>query len=129
MGRFRGLVVLSLVLWGMAGTPAPAKEFEVSLGNRSYLIDLPSHPSGAVIVGLHAAASTPDDFRQTTGMSTRALPKGYAVIYPKGSGDATHLSWNGFYCCGLAQASRIDDIGFLDRVIAHDAIFRRKVYR
>jgi polyhydroxybutyrate depolymerase len=123
MCGFRGLMILGLVLCGLTAAPALAREVQVNLGARSYLIDLPAHPSGAMIVGLHAAASSPVDFRDTTGMSARALPKGYAVVYPRGTGNEDHLSWNGLYCCGSAQANRVDDMRFLDLVIA-DAVAR-----
>lgn len=112
------LCILAL-LW--AGGQAVADVQTVVLGTRSYLIDLPAHPTGAMIVGLHAAASTPVEFRDKTGLSAQALPRGYAVIYPQGTGPQQHLSWNGFYCCGFAQISKVDDMGFLDMVIADAA--------
>lgn len=114
------LCVLALIL---AGGQAVADPQTVVLGTRSYLIDLANHPTGAMIVALHAAASTPTELRQKTGLSSRALPKGYAVIYPQGTGSEKHLSWNGFYCCGEAQIERVDDMRFLDLVIA-DAVAR-----
>jgi polyhydroxybutyrate depolymerase len=43
------------------------------------------------------------------------------VIYPQGTGTSQNLSWNGFYCCGSAQVDRVDDMGFLDLVIADAA--------
>jgi polyhydroxybutyrate depolymerase len=112
------LCLLALI-W--AGGQAVAEQQLVTFGTRSYLIDLADHPSGAMIVALHAAASTPTEFRDKTGLSARALPKGYAVIYPQGTGSPQHLSWNGFYCCGSAQVERVDDIRFLDLVIADAA--------
>ena len=88
---------------------------------RSYLIDLPSRQSGAIIVALHSAASTPTEFREKSGLSSRALPNGYAVIYPRGTGDEASLSWNGLYCCGNGQVENVNGIGFLDLVIADAA--------
>ena len=101
--------------------PVFARDVQVGLGGRHYLIDLPLHPSGAMIVALHAAARSAEDLRDTTGLSPRALAKGYAVIYPQATGTAKHASWNGLYCCGDAQIDRVDDIGFLDKVIADAA--------
>lgn len=123
--QFLGLIMWRICLLALmlATGPAVAEQQLVTLSGRSYLIDLAAKPSGAMIVALHAAASSPADFRQTSGLSTRALAKGYAVIYPKGTGDQQHLSWNGFYCCGSAQVDRVDDVRFLDKVIA-DAVAR-----
>jgi polyhydroxybutyrate depolymerase len=97
---------------------------DVPIGNsgRHYLIDLPAHPNGAMIVALHAAARSPEDMRKTTGLSPRALAQGYAVIYPQATGGEDHASWNGFYCCGAAQSNQVDDMGFLDKVIADASV-------
>jgi polyhydroxybutyrate depolymerase len=116
----RSVLALMLFFWF---DPLSAEEMRVDLGGRFYLIDLADHPSGAMIVALHAAARSPQDMRATTGLSPRALAKGYAVIYPQATGGAKRASWNGLYCCGDAQVNQVDDIGFLDTVIA-DAVVR-----
>ena len=103
--------------------PLYAEEVRVDLGSRFYLIDLPDRPSGAVILALHAAARSAEDMRATTRLSPRALAKGYAVIYPQATGGAKRAAWNGLYCCGDAQTNNVNDIGFLDKVIA-DAVAR-----
>lgn len=90
----RLILVLILVF---CAAPINAKALRVDLGGRFYLIDLPDHPSGAMIVALHAAARSPEDMRATTGLSTRALAKGYGVIYPLASGATKRAAWNGFY--------------------------------
>lgn len=114
------MLCLMLVFGGTCGL---AKEVYISLGARFYLIDLPVHPTGAVIVALHAAARSPEDMRTTSGLSPRALAQGYAVIYPQATGGPDHAAWNGFYCCGRAQMTQVNDMGFLDKVIA-DAVAR-----
>lgn len=115
-------IILALMLV-LSVQPLSAEEMRVDLGGRFYLIDLPDHPSGAIIVALHAAARSPEDMRATTGLSPRALAKGYAVIYPQATGGAKRSAWNGLYCCGDAQVNQVNDIGFLDKVIA-DAVAR-----
>lgn len=109
------ILALLFVFWGGSACAAPLR---VDLGARFYLIDLSDHPSGAVIVALHAAARSAQDLRATTNLSPRALAKGYAVIYPQATGGPQRAAWNGFYCCGDAQVTQIDDMGFLDKVIA-----------
>ena len=101
-----------------------AEQQKVLLGNRMYLIDLPDNPNGSLILALHDASGTPEEFRMKIRLSGPALAKGYAVIYPEGSGK----SWNGFYCCGYAQVKNIGDIRFLDLVIS-DATSRFELDR
>ncbi len=109
------------VLLCLLAFPVAAKQEQVVLGNRTYLIDLPARPNGSMIVALHNAAGAPEEFRSKIRLSAPALAQGYAVIYPRGSGAQDQLSWNGLYCCGYAQENRIADVVFLDKVIADAA--------
>jgi polyhydroxybutyrate depolymerase len=43
------------------------------------------------------------------------------VIYPAGSGRTRLLTWNAGHCCAYAARERVDDVAFLDRVIADAA--------
>lgn len=105
-----------LVLLLALATPPAAAE-TVRLGDRSYRIDLPANPQGApVIIGLHGGGGSADQFARSSGLSRPANRQGYAVIYPEGTGRAA--TWNGGYCCGSAQRNRVDDMAFLDAVIA-----------
>ena len=84
---------------------------------RYYRIDLPDDPSMArVILGLHGGGGNPDQFARSSGLSNAALRLGYTVIYPAGTGRIP--TWNVGYCCGQAQRNQVDDIAFIDRVIA-----------
>ena len=97
---------------------------DVALGARSYLIDLPLRASKApVILVLHGGGGNPAQFARNSGFSRPALAKGYAVIYPAGSsrGRLALLTWNGGYCCAYAAQARVDDVAFLDAVIADAA--------
>lgn len=96
---------------------AAAEVKQVVLAGRSYVIDLPARPTGAMIVALHNASGDPAEFRDAILLTGPALAQGYAVIYPQGTGNA----WNGFYCCWPAQQRRTPDIQFLDTVIADAA--------
>lgn len=108
---------LTLLLIALAA-PSFAAPQEVNLGDRRYLIELPDHPSGAMILALHGGGGNPEQFAQASGFSAPALAAGYAVVYPAGSGRSRLLTWNAGYCCAYAQRQHIDDIGFLDQVIA-----------
>lgn len=102
----------------LAASPALAERQQVSLQGRSYLIDIPPDPSGAMIIALHGGGGNPEQFARNSGLSGPAMAAGYAVIYPAGSGRGPLLTWNAGYCCAYAQRNRIDDLGFLDAVVA-----------
>lgn len=111
------LAMILAVLWASA-----AGAETVSLGDRSYRIDLPARAEGApVILALHGGGGNPDQFARSSGLSRPANAAGYAVIYPAGSGRTRLLTWNGGYCCGYAARAGVDDIGFLDAVVADAA--------
>ena len=110
----------SLLLLLILALPAQAET--IRLGDRSYRIDLPARVANApVILALHGGGGSADQFARSSGLSRPANRQGYAVIYPEGTGRAG--TWNGFYCCGSAQRNRVDDVAFLDAVIA-DAVAR-----
>lgn len=111
---FRLVLLLCLIL-------APAAWAEtVRLDGRSYRIDLPARPEGApVIVALHGGGGGAEQFARASGLSRPANRQGYAVIYPEGTGRLA--TWNGGYCCGMAQRRGVDDAAFLDAVIADAA--------
>lgn len=91
-------------------------------GKRSYVIDLPSRTTNApIILSLHSGGGNPDQFARNSGLSRPALAKGYAVIYPAGTGFRQRLAWNGGYCCGAAARNGVDDLAFLDAVVADAA--------
>ena len=110
-----GLVLLAWPVWADSQT--------VTIGDRSYVIDLPAKAAGApIILALHGGGGNPDQFARNSGFSKPALQQGYAVIYPAGSGRlAKLLTWNGGYCCAYAAQAKIDDVAFLDTVVADAA--------
>jgi polyhydroxybutyrate depolymerase len=111
---------LAFVL-ALAAPPAFAESRDVDLGSRFYRADLPPAPTGApILLVLHGGGGNPDQIARNSGMSVPANRAGYAVIYPAGTGRRL-LTWNGGYCCGQAARLGIDDIAFLDAVIADAA--------
>ena len=104
----------SLALLVLLALPAGAET--IRLGERSYRIDLPAKPQDApLILALHGGGGSADQFARSSGLSPPANRLGYAVIYPQGMGRVA--TWNGGYCCGVAQRRGVDDIAFLDAVI------------
>jgi polyhydroxybutyrate depolymerase len=99
---------------------SPAAAETVRLGDRSYDIVLPENPEGApLILALHGGGGDPAQFASASGFGRAAAAKGYAVIFPAGSGRRGEglLTWNVGYCCGYAARRGVDDIGFLEQVV------------
>jgi polyhydroxybutyrate depolymerase len=73
----------------------------------------------AVIV-LHGAAANYTLMEKVSGMSDLADAEQFVVIYPNGTAKVTEsfASWNGGDCCGYAFKKKVDDIGFLDKLIS-----------
>jgi polyhydroxybutyrate depolymerase len=112
------LALLIALLWAMAW-PRPGHAEVVTLGDRWYRIDLPARVEGApILLALHGGGGNPDQFARASGLSAPANAAGFAVIYPAGTGRFGLLTWNGGYCCGLAQRRGVDDLAFLDQVAA-----------
>lgn len=99
---------------------SPASAETVRLGDRSYDITLPSRPEGApMILALHGGGGNPEQFASASGLGKIAARKGYAVIFPAGSGRRGDrlLTWNAGYCCGYAARRNIGDEAFLTQVL------------
>ena len=109
------LVLLAMPVWADSQT--------VTLGQRSYTVDLPVGVAHApIILALHGGGGNPAQFARNSSLTGPATAKGYAVIYPAGSGRlAKMLTWNGGYCCAYAAKAGIDDVAFLDSVVADAA--------
>ena len=82
-----------------------------------FVISLPQESKNApLIVMLHGAGDTAENFRRTSGFDNDALPKGYAVCYAGGTVNAkagrNYRSWN----YGRLEAD-YDDVGFIKALV------------
>lgn len=117
-------LTLAAGLW--SGGPGAARAADLQRvdlpDGRYYLVAVPRGVrTPPVVVGLHGGGGNPAQFAQASGLADAALRRGYAVVLPAGTAGRAGgrlLVWNGFYCCGHAPADGVDDVGFLDRVIA-----------
>jgi polyhydroxybutyrate depolymerase len=90
------------LLFALFFAPPLAAE-TVRLGDRYYDITRPADPQGApLILVLHGGGGNPDRTARLTGFTGPAVRKGYAVVYPAGTGRRL-LSWNAGYCCASAS--------------------------
>ena len=138
------LAIVALSLWAslsaLGGELAPGDyRFEVDAGGRrrSYLVHVPHQAVPEplpLVLSLHGGGGNARQYRQSSGMDAAADRDGYMVIYPNGTGRlAEHLlTWNAGNCCGHAQASGVDDVGFissfLDDIERRASINRRRIY-
>jgi polyhydroxybutyrate depolymerase len=98
------------------------RHLEVDGLRREYRLDLPSAALAPaqdgrrvrMIVALHGGGGTPNNLARNTRLGKRGPAAGFAVAYPKG----VHRGWNAGFCCGPAAEQGIDDIGFIDAMLA-----------
>jgi polyhydroxybutyrate depolymerase len=103
-------------------TPASSGETRATLQHdgrmRAYVTYIPSGYDPArpwpLVLNFHGATMTAEQQRDFSGMNAAADAKGFVVVYPQGVGN----SWNAGACCGEAQTSNVDDVGFVRELIA-----------
>lgn len=101
-------------------------------GNRSYFVHVPTAYDGskplAVIIALHGLTDDAGKMEKLTGFDSLADKNGFLVVYPDGIGG----SWNAGNCCGTAQTTQVDDIGFLLAVVkdfsAHYCVDPKRIF-
>jgi polyhydroxybutyrate depolymerase len=109
------------LIWVTNSWAADLDEVELADG-RTYLIAVPDDVANPpLILAMHGGGGNPLQFEGDAGLTDLALANGFAIAYPAGSGRTRLLTWNAMYCCAYAQQNEIDDIGFLDRVVADAA--------
>ncbi|TDD61255.1 alpha/beta hydrolase family esterase [Actinomadura rubrisoli] len=96
-----------------------------TLGHREYLLHVPSKIAGGrwrdgrpadpapLVIALHGGFATMGQMRSLTGFDRLSDGKGFLVAYP----DGFMTTWNAGDCCGPAKIGRIDDVGFLGKLI------------
>ena len=67
-----------------------------------------------LVVVLHGARGTAADMRANLGWDALADREGLVVAYP----DGLDRTWNAGGCCGPARDRGVDDVGFLDALVA-----------
>jgi polyhydroxybutyrate depolymerase len=95
-------------------------------GHREYRLRVPPAPHMSrtplpLVLAVHGGASNAERFEELSGFDEVADEKGFLVAYPEGFA----FSWNAGPCCGPAKLGRVDDVGFLRRLI--DELVEAKV--
>lgn len=99
---------------------------------REYLIYVPRGYDNTrpvpLVLNFHGASMTAEQQRDFSGMNATADANGFVVVYPQGVGN----TWNAGACCGEAQSSNVDDVGFaralVEAVQKSVCIDARRVY-
>lgn len=127
-----GLAVLLVGCSGAPDTDRPADAVRASTQdqqvvlqvgglNRGYLLQpargLPPGDMAAVVVVLHQEGGTAEGVAAETGLQ-ELRERGATLVYPSGYDH----SWDAGKCCGKPATERIDDLAFLDRVLADVAV-------
>ena len=86
-----------------------------------------------LVVLLHGGFGSGAQAFATARMAALADARGAIVVYPDGIASPAGIrTWNAGACCGYAQATGIDDVGFidalLDRLADELCLDRRRVY-
>jgi polyhydroxybutyrate depolymerase len=115
--------------------PGTTYAFRLHFGglSRSYRLHLPPAAASGqalpLVLNLHGATQNGLLQELQSGMDKSADQNGYLVAYPNGTKVAKVLtpdpvagkdqfSWNAGVCCGLPVTRQIDDVAFLEQVIA-----------
>lgn len=113
---FGGLLGSILLL---AVAPIHADQITVSGRERTYAVFRPTALTRTatvpLVVVLHGGFGTGAQAEKSYRWDDLASAKGFVVVYP----DGVRRSWNaGGNCCGPANRDNVDDVAFLDAVIA-----------
>lgn len=121
-----GFALLAVVLAGCTAKPVPEPDYppgtsvhsiEFDGDQRSYRVYVPRTLTGGpstLVVMLHGGFGSAEQAELTYGWDAQAERDGFVVAYPDGEGR----SWNGGGCCGPAMKKDLDDVGFIEAVVA-----------
>jgi polyhydroxybutyrate depolymerase len=127
-GRAAGLVGVFVIATLLAGTLCGAAAASTPTGTTRRItvprdgVDRTAvvhHPAAAragapLVVVLHGAGGSSADVRTGLGWDGLADRAGFVMAYP----DGLDHTWNAGACCGGARDRRVDDVGFLDGLVA-----------
>ena len=75
-----------------------------------------------LLVALHGGLGSGVQFERQSDFDSLAASQRFVVVYPDGLGSGaeatTNRTWNGGGCCGFAARAKIDDVGFIELLVA-----------
>lgn len=101
----------------MAGAGDSVETIPAGGMDRSYRLHVPASydPTERTPLVLNFHGYTSNAYQQEiySGMSAKADAEGFIAVHP----DGISSSWNAGNCCGVAQQTGVDDVGFVDALI------------
>jgi polyhydroxybutyrate depolymerase len=127
-----GAALLALLIGASAGAPARAScltstltpgdhsfSLSVSGRTRTFLVHVPPSYSKLratpLVVDIHGYTGNASQHRGVSGFRELSDQAGFIAVWPQGVSD----SWNAYGCCGNADSSNVDDVGFM-RALVND---------
>lgn len=119
-------VAFLLVLTACTGRPDPQPTYPPGTSvhtiafdgqQREYRVYVPRTLTGkpaSLVVMLHGGFGSAEQAELVYGWNAQAERDGFVVVYPEGEGR----SWNAGGCCGPAMKKDLDDVGFIETVLA-----------
>ncbi len=93
---------------------------------RSFLVRAQHLPANtpqkvALVIVLHGGGGNAEITERMTGFTKKAMQEGFIVVYPNGSSRLKNKlqTWNAVNCCGYAMEKKVDDVGFIRKLIDH----------
>lgn len=121
----KGLWALTLaVLTACAPGRGGSENVERSVGERRYVLVDPAGVSGPapIVLALHGGFGDADRFQAQLPLAAQAGAQGFRVAYLEGMGAGRlgrrARSWNAGTCCGPAQRNGVNDVAYIDGVVA-----------
>jgi len=73
-----------------------------------------------LVVGLHGGFGSGEQFRRDNGLNRALSSRGMLGVFPDGvAGPVNGIrTWNAGNCCAYAQAAGVDDVGFIEALVA-----------
>jgi len=88
---------------------------------RRYLVhDFSAGKPAPVVIVLHGGGGHPENAVNMSQMDVVAAREHFIAVYPGGTGampGGKLLTWNAGHCCAYAREKKIDDVGFIAKVI------------
>lgn len=122
MLRNIGIALLACLLVPVAALAEVGTRHTLQHGGveREYHVYVPKKADGgatrSLVVVLHGGGGSPEQVAERTGFSKLAEREGFAVAYPAGIGHVP--TWNAGKCCGYASRTKVDDVGFIRKMVA-----------